>query len=289
MTNTLSFTQFKLDLWLIEQLSLASEAGLTLAELQRLWLDTPGHTGVLSRDRLTNHRKSIKEFLGVIIESPDRLHYRITNPEALALDTLANDLLKSIQNYVFLQEYKNLGDRIQPERIENGSHMLATIGQAMRDKKKLSITYQKFIDSEPYNATIHPYCLKASKGRWYILAYKEKNTHNQPAQTFALDRTLRLHITSETFEPNPDIDPKTYFHDCFGIYRDFDHYPVRDITIGVKPHIAPYLRTLPLHHSQREQTFAGEDVIYFDYHISPSPDFLGEIAKWNGDAWIVNE
>lgn len=287
MKKALSFTQFKFDVWLIEQLQFAPFPGLTLVQLQERWKSMPSHAGTITRDTLTNHRKTIKEFLGLCIEAPDRMHYRITNPETLELNSLANDLLKSLQNYVFLQEYKDLGDKIQPEKIETGAQYLSLIGQAMRDGKKLKIKYQKFVDSEPKEFIVHPYCLKAYKGRWYILGYKEENEHNVPAQTFALDRTLALEIITEDFTPNPAIDASTYFNDCFGIYKDFENYPVQDVTIAVKPYVANYLRTQPLHHSQREQTFASPDAIYFSYHLSPSNDFLGEIARWRGDAWIV--
>ena len=283
MNNALSLAQLKFDVWLIEQLQIIPHPGPTLEELQRRWLATPGHIGGLSRDKLTTHRHSIRTFLGVDIQAPDRMHYRIMNPEALALDSLANDLLKSIQNYVFLQEYKELGDLIQPEQIETGSRYLQQIGQALRNKQKLRITYQKFTDEEPYDAIVHPYCLKADKGRWYILAHKEGSTHNEPVQCFALDRTKRLALTSETFAPNPEIDVSTYFRDCFGIWHDFEAYPVRDITISCTESVAHYLRTLPLHHSQKELPFReGEDGrIIFQYHISPSPDFIGELRKWD--------
>lgn len=287
MKKALSFSQFKLDVWLIEQLMYAPAPGLTLVQLQERWQSMPNNKDALTRDTLTNHRKTIKEFLGISIETPDRLHYRIMNPEALALDSLANDLLKSLQNYVFLQEYKDLGDKIQPEPNVDGTQYLSAVGQALRDGKKLKIKYQKFVDEEPKEFVIHPYCLKAYHGRWYILAHKENNEHNLPAQTFALDRIQKLDIQSEDFTPNPDINPSTYFKDCFGIFKDFDKYPVQDITIGIKPEFAPYLRTQPLHHSQKEDPFATPDAIYFSYHLSPSSDFLGEIARWRGAAWVV--
>lgn len=290
MNNALSLAQLKFDVWLIEQLQISPEPGLTLEELKNRWTATPGHTGGLSRDRLTTHRQNIKTFLGVEIQAPDRMHYRIMNPEALALDSLANELLKSIQNYAFLEEYKELGDLIQPEQIETGSRYLQQIGQALRNKQKLHITYQKFTDVEPYDAIVHPYCLKADKGRWYILAYKEDNECSEPVQCFALDRMKGLTLTLETFVPNPEIDVSTYFRDCFGVWRDYEKYPVRDVSISCTKHVAHYLRTLPLHHSQKESPFTEgeEERIIFHYHISPSPDFIGELKKW-GDGIRSND
>lgn len=291
MNNALSLAQLTFDVWLIGQLQTAPPSGLTLEELRQRWMSTPEHTGGLSRDKLTTHRHNIKGLLGLEISAPDRLHYRIMNPEALTLNSLANDLLKSIQNYAFLSEYKDLGTLIRPEKIENGSHYLPIIGQALRNKQKLSITYQKFSDIEPYDAILHPYCLKADKGRWYVLAYKEGNERDIPAQCFALDRTLHLSLMSETFVPNPEIDGATYFRDCFGIWHDYEKYPVSDVTISCTERVAHYLRTLPLHHSQREDTFReGEEGRFiFHYHISPSPDFLGELRRWDDEIELIDE
>lgn len=289
MKNPRSISYFVFDVWLIQQLQFAP-SGLTLEELKKLWIERPGHRGNLSRDMLTTHRKGIKDFLGLRIEAPDRMHYCIMNPEVLKLDSLANDLLKSIQNFVFLQEYKDLGDLIQPEQIETGACFLQMIGQALRDKRKLSITYQKFIDEAPYHAIVHPYLLKADKGRWYIFAHKEGSKHQEYVQCFALDRTKRLEVIPDTFVPNPEVDMVEYFRDCYGVWHDYESYPVRDITISCTEKVAHYLRTLPLHHSQREDAYReGPDArIIFHYHISPSPDFIGDLKKW-GDGIRIKE
>ena len=283
MKTIFSFAQFKFDVWLIEQLQMTPPPGPTLEDLRDRWLAMPGHIGILSRDMLTTHRKAIKDFLGIVISAPDRMHYRIMNKESLALDSLANNLLKSLQDYSFLLQYKDLGQQIQPEQIETGSRYLRLIGQALRDKQKLLITYQKFSDENPYDAIVHPYCLKADKGRWYILAYKEGSECQEPVQCFALDRTLRLTLLPETFVPNRRIKVATYFRDCFGVWRDYEHYPVRRVVITCTDKVAHYLRTLPLHHSQKEIRCKEEGYASFRYRISPSPDFIAELRKWGDE------
>lgn len=289
MSKVHPFSQFKFDVWLIEQLKGTPLPGLTLDELRRRWLNVPGHIGNLSRDMLSTHRKSIQEFLGVVIQAPDRMHYRIMNPEALALDSLANDLLKSIQNFIFLQEYRSLGNLIQPEQIGTGACYLSQIGQALRDRRKLDVTYQKFSDLASYDAIFHPYCLKADRGRWYLIAHKEKSDHKEYIQCFSLDRMKRLEVTSEIFVPNPEIDLDEYFRDCFGVWHDYETYPVRDITISCTETVAHYLRTLPLHHSQREDPYreGPEGRYIFHYHLSPSPDFIGELLRWGGEIKVI--
>lgn len=284
----MNFNQIKFGIWLLEQLCNAPAPGLTLKELQERWTLLPGHYGSLSRDMLGNNRARIENTFGIVISAPDRKHYRIMNSDSLIGDNLVNTLLKSIQNYMFLQEFKDLRDRIQPECIENGVLYLSIIGQALRDRKKMRMTYKSFDDSASNTFIIYPYCLKADKGRWYILAHKENNTHNKQVQVFALDRTIKLELTGETFKVDKSINPSTFFNDCFGIWHEFDKYPVQDIAVAVKPYVANYLRTLPLHHSQREETFVGKDErVHFSYHISPSPDFIAEVLKWGDDAEIL--
>lgn len=285
----LSLKQLTLDVWLLETLRRAPGKGYTLEHLQQAWTSKPSHEGVLGRTTMARHRKMIEDFFGVIIDSPDKKHYRIANPEQLTLNTLANELLASLQEYIFLDEYRELGDKIQPAQIWEGIHLLQPIGEALRHNKKIAVRYQKFTDTEPYDAILHPYCLKADKGRWYLLAHKEKTLHEGVnVQVFALDRIQQLQQLETTFRPDESIDLSTFFRDCFGIWRDYDHYPVRDITIAVKPHVAHYLRTLPLHHSQKELSQSDTEWRCFTYHISPTPDFFGELAKW-GDALKIVE
>lgn len=280
MPSRLSLRLLVFDVWLIEQLRNAPASSLTLEDLKQRWNAIPHRTEGLSRTTLTRHRQIIKDFLGLVIDSPDKKHYRIANPEQLQLNTLANDLLASLQDFLFLEEYRDLGNAIQPEEILGGLDYLRPIAEAIRHHKKLHVTYQKFTDEEPYEATLHPYCLKASLGRWYVLAEKEDSDHS--VQIFALDRIQSLQTMKQTFRVKRSIDPSTYFHDCFGIWHDFDNFPVQDITIEVTPHVAHYLRTLPLHHSQREISECR-----FQYHISPSPDFLSELHRWGDEVKIV--
>lgn len=282
MQRKLSLRLLVFDVWLIEQLRNEPACTLSLEDLKFRWSMNPNRTEGLSRTTLTRHRKIIKEFLGLVIDSPDKKHYRIANPEQLQLNSLANDLLASLQDFLFLDEYLDLGCAIQPEEIKGGLDYLRPIAEAIRHHRKLHVTYQKFTDVEPYEAMLHPYCLKASLGRWYVLAEKEGSEH--PVQTFALDRIQSLKTMRQPFRVKRSINPATYFRDCFGIWRDFDNYPVQDITIEVTPKVAHYLRTLPLHHSQREISECR-----FRYHISPSPDFLGELQRWGDEVKMVEE
>jgi len=273
MENHLSLKVWQLDIWLLEQLRNAPKPGLTLEQLKALWKANPRHKGELSRETLTRHRKIIEGTFGIIINTPNKKHYQIANPEMMGLDSLANDLMASLQCYLFLDEYRDIRDAIQPQQIWAGLEYLSEIGDAIRHRNKLRITYQKFSDEAPYTAIVHPYCLKASLGRWYILAVKEGDDAHP--RTFALDRIRHLHLVDEKYKVNRSINVKNHFRDAFGIWVEPDKYPVQDITVTVPQWVAKYWRTLPLHDSQREVAPCR-----FTFHLAPTPDFLGELRRW---------
>ena len=288
MLPGISLQQLAQDVWLIEELRKASEPGLTLQELQEEWSRRPSGNKPLTRSTLYRHRENIRKLFAIHIDSPDKKHYLITNPDQLSLDSLANDLLASMQEYLFLDEYRDLGCRIQPQEILSGLEYLHPIGDALRNRNKLHIRYQKFIDERPYEAIVHPYCLKAHLNRWYILAHKEGS--ECPAQCFALDRMQNLRLLDEHFSPDPTIDPEDVFRDYFGVWINDDRYPVTDIVIAATPHAANYLRTLPLHHSQKttgKKTADGK--ILFSFHIAPTPDFMGELHRWGEEIEILKK
>lgn len=290
MSNNFCLKQLATCVWILEELQKSGDAGLTLAQLDNMMRDrTKGKEG-LSRSSLTRRRKEIQMFFNVSVESPDKKHYCIMNKEQLALDTLANDLLASVQEYLFLDTYRDLKPLIQPMEIKNGMEFLHVIGDALRSKNKLKIRYQKFSDTEPYEAIVHPYCLKASMGRWYLFGHKENNLQGLNVQSFALDRTLNITTLKEQFSPNLEFDPETYFKDSFGIWVDKETYPVCDITIATSSYVASYLRTLPLHHSQKEiLSPSSNEKTFFTFHISPTPDFIGELGRWGNEVEIIEQ
>lgn len=288
--ENISLKQLSTCVWILEELRKAGDIGLTLVQLDKKMRDrTKGKTG-LTRSSLTRRRKEIQLLFNINVESPDKKHYYIMNKEQLALDTLANDLLASVQEYLFLDTYRDLKPLIQPMEINNGMEFLHVIGDALRSKNKLKIRYQKFSDTEPYEAIVHPYCLKASMGRWYLFGHKENNSQGVNVQSFALDRTINITTLKEQFSPDLEFDPETYFKDSFGTWVDKETYPVCDITIAVSSHVASYLKTLPLHHSQKEITPPiSNEKTYFTFHISPTPDFMGELKRWGDEVEIIEQ
>lgn len=190
-------------------------------------------------------------------------------------------LIANLHESQFLNEFRQLGTRIQPTIIPSGNRYLSIIGTAMIESKMLRITYQKFSDTEPYTTMVEPYTLKAFQNRWYLLA---KKAEEGVLKHFALDRIQSLIITEDTFTIPPTFNATEYYRDYFGIYVDNSLTP-HDIHITTTPEQAHYFRTLPLHHSQKELPSTclsnGIQQCHFILHMCLTPDFELEMMKYS--------
>ena len=95
----------------------------------------------------------------------------------------------------------------------------------------------------------------------------------------------KVELTDETFEMPADFSPQAYFSEYFGVLTD--ETPMAHVVIRAHDWTPNYLRTLPLHHSQREIA-TTEHYTDFSFDIRPTVDFLNELKKY-GDGIEVLE
>ena len=117
-----------------------------------------------------------------------------------------------------------------------------------------------------------PYALKLFRQRWYLLALNDENQ----MRIYALDRVKMVQLTDEPFVMPADFSPQDYFSEYFGVLTDGT--PLAHVVVRAHKWMPNYLRTLPLHHSQRELASTPE-YTDFAYDIRPTSDFLGELLR----------
>lgn len=285
-----------------------SEHGLSRQDL----LDELNDKGVkISRQGLVNAIKLIKDETDIVIESRhmgQNIHRYFINHDTIEKDDnlrFVSILASNMMQADFLKKFRKLGMKVQPSVISAGNEFLDDIGTALEKNLKLKVRYCKF-EGEAYDAIIHPYCIKASLGRWYLFAYKENSNHPEAiVQTFSLDRFLSIRLTKDRFFPNSSVDLERHFYNSFGAYIDLDNYPVRQLLVACTQKVANYLRSLPLHHSQRElpadevteyMTVAAAAkamdetnvrLCFFTFYISPTPDFMSELRRWGDECKVI--
>ncbi|MFV0366801.1 MAG: helix-turn-helix transcriptional regulator [Mangrovibacterium sp.] len=102
---------------------------------------------------------------------------------------------------------------------------------------------------------------------------------------YALDRIKHIHINENKFQLPKNFDGEAFFMDSFGIIAG-DGHKTENVLIKVYKIQDSYIRTLPLHHSQKEVESTSDYTIFSD-HIKPSVDFLQELLSHGSDIEVL--
>ena len=272
-------------IWLID--TVYSAKRIKIGEIDKRWQrshynDT--HERYCERT-LSRHRAAIAEIFGIAIECDKTTNeYYIAEQgyiggkgiRAWLVDTFA------ISNMVNLAG--DMKNRIIFENIPEGSRFLSTIVSAMKEGRYLYATYQGFNRAEPHSFLLAPYCLRVNLQRWYLVGKPEDHPEEPEPRVYALDRMKDLVQVDKPFEMPRGFKPAEFFKHQLGIDRSITE--PEDVRIKVKAHDANYLRSLPLHHSQKEVE-KTEDYSVFTYHIAPTYDFIMELRKFGAKLEVL--
>ena len=146
-----------------------------------------------------------------------------------------------------------------------GREYIGPIFKSIIEQKVLNITYQKFTDAEIKVHTVHPYYLKEYDNRWYLLCYLSKHDR---LMMLSVDRILMMEINhKETYQENNQYDLQEYFEDLIGVNRGDDESQVEKIVLKFDPLMSNYVKTKPLHGSQKKVTEDEEGNTTFSIEV----------------------
>lgn len=253
-------------LWIVNVLD--RHKALTLKEINERWLADEAISGGVEIGRRTfyNYLMAISDLLHVVIECDKRdgFRYKIVARED---DEMMRWLTKSFAVNEVLASNADMRQRILLEDVPSGQEYLTLLMEAMRQSRKITFEYQRFEEGIAHRVKdAEPYCVKLYHQRWYVLVREWRTllvTHEKVEEmhVYALDRILSLEISDEGFVMDPLFDAKEYFRFAFGTRVEKDNPPCT-VRIRVSASQVPYLRTLPLHHTQREVETAAEYSIF---------------------------
>ena len=266
--------QFREYLWLINTIKKAHR--ITFAELSDKWAESDFGGGVsLSRTTFNRHRDAVLGMFGIIIEC-DRINgyeYYIANQEVLKENTVQNWLLTTLSVSNLLTESLSIQNRILLENIPSGGAVLRTVIKAMKDGFMISAEYRRYGVAESKKFLMSPYCVKLFRQRWYALCRHRNGFFG----VFSLDRFLRVELSEQRFEIDPDFDAAEYFSECFGIVSEVNA-PAIPIIVRAFDSERYFLRDLPLHHTHREIA-TTDDYSDFEIVMRPTFDFSAHILS----------
>lgn len=215
--------------------------------------------------------------LGVNIECRLKGGYRyyISNPECLSKGGLIRWLLDTYSTANTLSQSIQLKDRILVEEIPSNRNYLTDMIEAMKNNHVVTLTYRSFIHGTSHTFSAKPYCLKMFQKRWYLLA---RNLDDNCLRIYGLDRMEDMEETKEHFTMPKNFDANTYFSSFYGIVTD-ETIPMQRIVVRANKQHQHYLRSLPLHPTQKE-IFTCKDYADFELTLRPTYDFIMELLSF---------
>ena len=258
-------------IWIINTLKAYRE--LTFEKLNQKWQDDKVADGnPLQRSSFNRHRDAILDMFGIIIDCDKKTYkYYISNKDVLCDDSIERWLFSTLTVHGMLADSAAVKERLVLENAPAGEQYLDIIIRAIRTNRRLHIGYKKF-QAEGYEKVVCPYALKLFRQRWYLLALNDE----EQMRIYALDRMTMVELTDDAFEMPEGFSSQAYFSEYFGVLTN--DTPMAHVIVRAHKWMPNYLRTLPLHHSQRELT-STPDYTDFSFDIRPTSDFLGELLR----------
>ena len=288
-------------IWILSKLY-ENPKGLTYKEFAYEWgrtelnsLKTP-----LPKRTFADCLRAIEDAFDIQISSDARngYRYRIVNREWLEKDNVKDWLLSAFAVNGLLQDSKGLRDRVMFEEIPSGNEYLLKILGAMKKDNVIRISYQDFYDTAPHEIDLEPYCVRVFRQRWYVIGvmrnipdWEEASemTNQGNIRRYALDRIKYLEVTDETFKMPVHFSAESYFANAFGIIVEPEKYKVERIRLKVTDinHRRQYIRSLPLHDSQREVE-RYDDYSIFELQVMPAYDFIQQILAMSNEVEVLS-
>lgn len=126
-----------------------------------------------------------------------------------------------------------------------GREYISDIFNAITYNKSITICYKSFKTENEKKLSISPYYLKQYNNRWFLFA---TTNGYDTISNFALDRIKCVEQNHDVYQEK-NTDWQDYFYDVIGV--SVEDGPVENIQFKAESSLAPYIKTKPIHGSQR--------------------------------------
>lgn len=176
--------------------------------------------GYLINDRFENQENRLSEML---------MNFELLN----AVDECPN-----MRSYILPEHHRPVFSKYMPQLI-----------YAVKHQCLISFEYVLYRHGGEVivKERVLPHYIKESNQLWYLLAY---DANGYLLKAYGIDRIRKLVVHSSRFERNIDVDVKDMYQDCYGIWND-DNIPVENIVLQYDARDGYFLKSMPLHHSQK--------------------------------------
>lgn len=200
-------------------------------------------------------KKEIENYYGIRIEYCSRKRgYFLNQPKDEDLSDFRQflRLLERCERLAFLThsaDALNTGKYLVLEENQPMLNLqyLPVLWEALRTQRQLAFKYQAFQADTSKAYQVDPLVLLEYRNRWYLAAWDLKE---ERFKTFGLERMQEPELTNQPIKSDRKAQFMALKEDALGVYVS-PEAEVERVVLKVHSQMAPYIRTVPIHHSQR--------------------------------------
>lgn len=177
-----------------------------------------------------------------------------------------------------------VGHYLQLEQNDGfrGIDLLTPIWNALQRRLVITFTYQAYNNQPAEQRRVEPGLLFEYRNRWYLDGWDlERNGQ----RTFGLDRINELVLTPHSVQADRHIDYRAARQQVIGVTAPIDK-PVERVVLRFKLPEAEYVRSLPLHTSQRIEV-ETPTTIDFVLHVVVNHELEREIMAYGEEVEVL--
>ena len=111
-------------------------------------------------------------------------------------------------------------------------------------------------------------------------------------RTFGIDRIESIEVLTETFKPDPKLNPTKLFENIIGL--NYSSNKPEEVILSFTPLQGKYIRSLPLHKSQQiiketEDELLIKIIVIPNFELKQKILMMGENVKVMKPEWFVKE
>ena len=184
------------------------------------------------------------------------------------------EMVNKLEDKIYSEKYQR-APVIDFEKNEllTGINWLDPLYKAIISRSTVQLRYKSFKARSAIEIVFFFYVLKEYRNRWFVLGMPKKS---KEIITLALDRIQDITLKPDIlFEQNKLFESASYFQDIVGVTRNTGDKPV-EVTFFANHVHAPYIRTKPIHFSQKvlEEKQGG---VVFSIQIIPNFELEREL------------
>lgn len=172
------------------------------------------------------------------------------------------------------REPEGPGPRAATLGAERHAEALAALRGAMRDARKVEITYQKGASDAPDRRSVCPFTFVVEQGAWYLVAHCDRSGG---IRVFRLDRVLGIRVLEEPMDQAPALDVDALLSQGHAFVGD----PPEKLRVRYSPRVAGWI-------AEREQGTSHADGSFeVEYPLGDEDWAVRHVLQYGPEAEVL--